>query len=69
MERLTRFITVFDFGAAGLALAVGMYFLTVGQGSTAAWWLAGGVLGLLVAWLRPAVRVQRAMQRFLVRRA
>ncbi|ADC73337.1 hypothetical protein TK90_2853 (plasmid) [Thioalkalivibrio sp. K90mix] len=69
MKRLFSNIVIADYVVAGLVSAVGIYFLTVGDWSTAIWWLIGGSIGFAAAWLRPAEKIHKALQNRLVRRA
>ncbi len=65
----SSFFTHLDWATGFGCLAWGGYLvMTSGLHANSALWVGGGVLGLLIAWYRPAQRVNQALNRRFVRR-
>lgn len=58
----SKHMRVIDWALAGASLAAGVFLLTTeGPGLNTYIWLAGGTLGLVFAWQRPAQRMTARM--------
>ncbi len=61
MQKLIKALSALDWVVGTLSLAWGLY-------SGNAWFIAGGALGLVTAYYKPAVRIQAALEKRFLRK-